>query len=413
MPILGCIADDFTGASDAASFLQKGGMKVILYNGIPSASDPVSDADAYVIALKSRTQETNQAVSDSLCALDFLLSRGVSQIYLKYCSTFDSTPQGNIGPIADAVMEKLNQPYTILCPALPVNGRTVSHGQLFVNGVPLHESSMKNHPLTPMWDSRISVLMKDQSQFPCFAISSELSDAQIFSAISELKQKYPHFYIIPDFVEPEDAKRLVRLYGALPLLTGGSGLLTELARRYEDRISSSSAAFAATDGPALLLAGSCSQATLSQIQYYQSLNWSSIKIDPQELVDQKTSAREIWKKITENPGKQVLVYTSDTKDAVRRLQENNGDLVAGLIEQTLAQLAVLAVQNGYKRIVVAGGETSGAVTKALYFHGFYIGDSIAPGVPVLIPLEAPDVRLVLKSGNFGATDFFKTALEHI
>lgn len=413
MPILGCIADDFTGASDAASFLQKGGMKVILYNGIPSESEISSEADAYVIALKSRTQETKSAVADSLRALDFLRSRGVSQIYLKYCSTFDSTPQGNIGPIADAVMEKLKQPYTILCPALPVNGRTVSHGEIFVNGIPLHKSSMKDHPLTPMWDSRISVLMKEQSHFPCFELSSELSDEQVLSTISELEKSYSHFYIVPDFVQEQDAKRLVHLYGFLPLLTGGSGLLTELARQYEGKISGSSAAFKLSDGPALILAGSCSQTTLSQIKHYQSLRKTSVKIDPQELADNKISAADIWKKVSENHPGQALIYTSDTSETVRQIQEKNGSGISELIEQTLAQIATLAVQQGYKRIVVAGGETSGAITKALNYHSFYVGDSIAPGVPVLIPLENPDVRLVLKSGNFGSKDFFEKALNII
>ena len=167
MAILGCIADDFTGASDAASFLVKGGMSVQLYNGIPENTKDLKPVQAIVIALKSRTQETSQAVSDSKNAARFLLEQSVTHLYFKYCSTFDSTPQGNIGPVCDALMEQMKTPYSLLCPSLPVNGRTVSNGILFVNGVPLDESPMKDHPLTPMWDSRITELMRPQSHYTC------------------------------------------------------------------------------------------------------------------------------------------------------------------------------------------------------------------------------------------------------
>ena len=184
MAVLGCIADDFTGASDAASFLVKGGMSVRLYNGIPDiqAQDNETgrqeeEAQAVVIALKSRTQETARAVADSLAAARFLISQGVKQIYFKYCSTFDSTPTGNIGPVADALMDFMKAHYTILCPALPVNGRTVEDGRLMVDGIPLHHSHMKNHPLTPMWDSRIDKLMEPQSRYSCRCMGArELDD---------------------------------------------------------------------------------------------------------------------------------------------------------------------------------------------------------------------------------------------
>ena len=174
MAVFGCIADDFTGASDAASFLVKGGMRVCLYNGIPD-ENLQDDAQAIVIALKSRTQPTAQAVEDSLAAARYLLAQGVQQIYFKYCSTFDSTPNGNIGPVADALMELVNAPCSILCPALPVNGRTVENGNLMVNGIPLHESHMKNHPLTPMWDCKIKNLMEPQSKYSCINVKITLA----------------------------------------------------------------------------------------------------------------------------------------------------------------------------------------------------------------------------------------------
>lgn len=235
MAVLGCIADDFTGASDAASFLVKGGMSVRLYNGIPDiqAQDNETgrqeeEAQAVVIALKSRTQETARAVADSLAAARFLISQGVKQIYFKYCSTFDSTPTGNIGPVADALMDFMKAHYTILCPALPVNGRTVEDGRLMVDGIPLHHSHMKNHPLTPMWDSRIDKLMEPQSRYSCRCMGArELDDfaAGVDSGKTGDRLSGGPFYIIPDYRSQEDGERIASMFGHLPLLTGGSGLL--------------------------------------------------------------------------------------------------------------------------------------------------------------------------------------------
>ena len=221
MAVLGCIADDFTGASDAASFLVKGGMSVQLYNGVPAQpSDAENSAQALVIALKSRTQKTDEAVADSVAAAKFLLECGVKQIYFKYCSTFDSTPDGNIGPVADALMDLTGARCTILCPALPVNGRTVENGCLMVNGVHLHHSHMKDHPLTPMWDSRIATLMAPQTKYACLEIGTEMSVPESDSPV----------YLIPDYKNPEDGQTIAQAFWQLPLLTGGSGLLEPLAR---------------------------------------------------------------------------------------------------------------------------------------------------------------------------------------
>ena len=214
MAVFGCIADDFTGASDAASFLVKGGMSVRLYNGIPERPEDGDSAQAIVIALKSRTQETAQAVDDSLRAARFLLNQGARQLYFKYCSTFDSTPKGNIGPVADALMDLMDVPCTILCPALPVNGRTVEHGHLMVNGVPLHESHMKNHPLTPMWDSSISRLMEPQSQWPCIP----MEDPSSFSLEKAAeKAGARRFYIIPDYKTTEDGRAIAAAFKSLQI----------------------------------------------------------------------------------------------------------------------------------------------------------------------------------------------------
>ncbi len=420
----GCIADDFTGASDAASFLVKGGMSVQLINGIPSGDTVVADhIDAAVIALKSRTQETSAAVSDSLEAIRWLKGNGAQQFYFKYCSTFDSTKKGNIGPVADAVMEYLKTPCTLLCPALPVNGRIVKNGELFVNGVPLHESPMKDHPLTPMWDSRIANLMEPQSRYP----SVELSGSELHMEPAELQQtlleklekaclsrkdqKPEHFYVIPDYQDDSDAQDIIRLFGDLPFLTGGSGILTGLAARICGEQGGFGIPDSAADGGAILLAGSCSKATLGQIEHYKESGGLWRKIDPEKLLSGEDSIDNIWNFIEGNGDRTVLVYSSDTPENVKKVQNLGQEKIAQLLEDTEAEIALRALKSGRKRIIVAGGETSGAVTKKLGFSSYRIGDSVAPGVPVMIPVEDESVRLILKSGNFGQPDFFEKALK--
>ena len=405
MAILGCIADDFTGASDAASFLVKGGMSVQLYNGIPENASDLKPVQAIVIALKSRTQETLQAVADSKHAAQFLLDQGITHLYFKYCSTFDSTPQGNIGPVCDALLEQMKAPYSLLCPSLPVNGRTVSNGRLFVNGTPLDESPMKDHPLTPMWDSRISELMRPQSHYSCQILPRNASWH---------KPEYTEpFYLIPDYETDEDGEKIAKTFGHLPFLSGGSGLLKPLAE-YLLSGSGTSRQIPATavPGKALLIAGSCSKMTLSQIAWYQAQNMPSLRMDPLALLNGTQTPEQIWEFIETHTDEQhaVLVYSSDTPEMVRRSQELGREKIASMLEQLSARLAEKAVEHGFIRIICAGGETSGAITKGLHFSSYEIGESIAPGVPVMIPALRPDIRLVLKSGNFGQEDFFGRAL---
>ncbi|MCI6887551.1 MAG: four-carbon acid sugar kinase family protein [Lachnospiraceae bacterium] len=411
--ILGCIADDFTGASDAASFLVKGGMQTILFNGVPQEQELAESCQAIVIALKTRTQETSSAVEDTLRAARWLKHQGARQIYIKYCSTFDSTPQGNIGPIMDAMLEEFQVPYTILCPALPVNGRIVRQGHLYVNGVPLHESPMKNHPLTPMWDSSIAGLMEPQSRYSCINITKDdylRARISIEQQIQEYGQTHRHFYIVPDYTQNDDAATIVRLFGSLPVLSGGSGILTELARQYAQTDTERAFVSTSTEGSGILLAGSCSEMTRRQIAYAQSHDVISLQIQPLALLSGEQTPDELWAFLEANRGKQILLYSSDTPDNVRKIQESGREKIAELLEQTTAALARRAVETGYTRIIVAGGETSGAVTKALGFDSYIIGESVAPGVPVMIPRSSRQVRLVLKSGNFGQEDFFIRAL---
>lgn len=413
MAFFGCIADDFTGASDAASFLAEGGLSVQLLNGVPGEAagagvkSPEEGPQAVVIALKSRTAPVGEAVDESLRAADFLLKRGVRQIYFKYCSTFDSTAEGNIGPVADALMERMGAPFSVLCPSLPVNGRTVRDGILYVNGVPLAESPMKDHPLTPMRESDLTKLMTPQSRFPSHVVTGE----ELSGGVPSVPEG--PCYLVPDYENDEDGKRIAEAFGDLPLLTGGSGLLKFLAARLKRETGGSACVPSdGTPGRAVLLAGSCSAATLAQIDRYLKDGHPGVRIDPARVLDGTQTAEEIFayvKKHTTDT-ESVLVYSSDRPEKVREIQAAGAEKVSAALEGLTAEIAVRAVKEGFRRIISAGGETSGAVTKALGYDAFWTGGSVAPGVPVMTPVNEPGVRLVLKSGNFGQEDFFSRAL---
>lgn len=433
--IWGCIADDFTGASDAASFFEKGGLQTILYSGIPSENNCGEECQAIVIALKTRTQETAAAVMETLQAARWLWQQGAKQLFIKYCSTFDSTPEGNIGPVMDALLEECQIPYTILCPALPVNGRVVRQGHLYVNGELLHESPMKNHPLTPMWDSDIARLMEPQSRFSCMKLTADqylLPKAQLQAFIDDYGETHEHFYVIPDYEQEEDAKIIVDLFADLPLLSGGSGILAELAlasresvdedeSREADVLNANRAKSSVEpkvsviteitgDRPGIILAGSCSEMTRKQITRAKEHGIEAIQIMPVKLLEGAQTLEMLWDFVEQHKGAEVLLYSSDSPEQVQKIQAAGKERVAELLEETMAALAKRAVDAGYKRIIIAGGETSGAVTRALSFDSYMIGESVAPGVPVMIPRNRMDIRLVLKSGNFGQEDFFLRAL---
>lgn len=411
--LFGCVADDFTGGSDAASFLALGGMRTILCSGIPDADFAVPDGcEGVVIALKSRTQDTQCAVRDSLAAIRWLKAHGARQFYFKYCSTFDSTPQGNIGPVTDAILQELNGQGTILCPALPANGRQVREGILYVNGVPLAESSMRNHPLTPMRQSRIADLMAPQGGYDSLEIYGEElhgDEAALRSRLAAFTQTREHYYLIPDYCNDRDAERIISLFGNMPFLTGGSGILTALARRITGR-NDAAAAFPGTKGKAILVAGSCSVATHAQTQWYQNHDGKLLRLTDAGLLNGSETPETVWAAVQRMESDAPLVYSYDTPEGLSAKRGEDGKALSALIERTLSGVAAIATQNGYTRIIAAGGETSGAVTQALGFSSFWIGESIAPGVPILIPVENQAIRLVLKSGNFGQEDFFGRAL---
>jgi uncharacterized protein YgbK (DUF1537 family) len=412
---LGCIADDFTGASDAASFLVKGGLKTVLLNGVPLQPLDVAACDAIVIALKTRSGDPHIAVGEAMKAVEWLQSVGTEHFYVKYCSTFDSTEQGNIGPVCDAVLGKLQAPYTLLCPSLPVNGRIVRDGILYVNGVPLEESPMKNHPLNPMHKSYLPDLMRPQSQYETLVLAqTELASPEVQRQLSEFSQTHEHFYVVPEYVTDDDGRHIAAQFGALAVLTGGSGLLEALAQQYAQHEAGGPVAACGTRGGALMLAGSCSAATLGQIAYFQSHGGISLKLDPAKLLDHSQTVAGIWDFVQQHHDADVLLYSSESAAYLNRIRETDLQRYANVLEETIAHLAVLALQSGgqrFTRLIVAGGETAGAVTKSLGFNAYWIGPSVAPGVPIMTPVNKTDVRIVLKSGNFGQEDFFFRALD--
>ena len=397
--LIGCIADDFTGAGDAASFLAKSGLRTILQNGVPADVQLEERCDAVVIALKTRSVSPKEASEQTLRALQWLKRAGTKQFYIKYCSTFDSTPVGNIGPAVDIAIEFLDVPYTLLCPSLPTNGRTVKAGKLYVHGVPLERSSMRNHPLNPMWDSYIPALMRGQSKYPCIVPDKSIEE--------NIGQRTGRFYLVPDYETDDQGRQIVERFGHLPLLTGGSGLLEHLSAKVGSR-SSEGDMDCGTSGRGIILCGSCSQMTSQQIEHFRSKGGACIALDPQMLFTGKKHLEDLWETVC-NSQEPILIYSTRPALLLGEKKDNSFD-AAQVVERAMAELGRRAVKTGFNRIIVAGGETSGAVMQAMRLNSFRVGPSIAPGVPVLIPVEQNEVRIVLKSGNFGQDDFFERAL---
>ncbi len=415
--ILGCVADDFTGASDAASFLAKQGIKTILFNGVPQHEEDLKGCAAVVIALKSRSVPANEAVDSTLQAFRWLEKHNTKQFYFKYCSTFDSTPKGNIGPVADSVLNHWNLKYTMLCPALPVNNRIVKDGILIVDGKPIAEGHMAHHPLNPIWESRIDLLMKPQSKYPCMVIDDELlqqSKEDILSKVIEFGKDKEHFYIIPDYKNEDDGKKIAEVFGDIKFFTGGSGILAHLADNIKEQYNCESGLSysSATKGKGIALSGSCSKATCKQCNIYAE-NHTTRALYPSDLLSGKVTVDSLSKFVKLHSDEEVLLYSAGATDSNSRIyaSKEEENKASAILEKTMAAVAKRAYEDGYTRIIVAGGETSGAVMLTLGFDAFIIGESIDPGVPIMIPLRNTKIRLALKSGNFGADDFFAKAFK--
>jgi uncharacterized protein YgbK (DUF1537 family) len=407
--LLGCIADDFTGASDLANTLTRAGMRTVQAIGVPDGESAI-DADAVVVALKSRSIEPQQAVAQSLAAFDWLRARGAEQFLFKICSTFDSTARGNIGPVAEALRARLAAGCVAVCPAFPANGRTVYRGHLFVGDRLLNESGMERHPLTPMTDANLVRVLQAQCRARVALIGHEVvragSDA-IAARLAELTREGAGFAIV-DAIGDADLFALGAALADAELAVGGSGIALGLPENFRRRgaLRPQARGFAPARGRAVVLAGSCSIATRAQVAAYAG---PRLQADLQRLVGEPTYVDEVARWCLAQAGT-PLVATTATPDEVAAATAAHGPAVAGAIEQFFGRLAAALFARGARRFVVAGGETSGAVVAALGTKLLAVGDEIDPGVPVLCAAEPAPLALALKSGNFGAVDFFARAL---
>jgi uncharacterized protein YgbK (DUF1537 family) len=421
--LLGCIADDFTGATDLANMLVRGGMRTVQCLGVPEQAEIPLDADAVVVALKSRSIPARDAIELSLRALRALQAAGIRRFLFKYCSTFDSTDRGNIGPVAESLMEALGVEQTVFCPALPENGRTIYMGHLFVNGRLLNESGMQHHPLNPMTDADLARVLQRQSSRRTGLLTFDdvtRGPQAITERIAAFKEAGIAL-VVADAVNEQHLRDLGRAVANMPLITGGSGIAIGLPDAYRQagllQRQSSAAELPRVAGRAVVLSGSCSAATQRQVRAFLQRS-PGYAIDVRAAVTGQPVARSAieWaaeqhrtKKLADDP---VMIYSTAAPDDVAALQHEFGrEKVAKAVEQTLADVARGLVELGVRRFVVAGGETAGAIVEALGVRALRIGLQIDPGVPWTESLGQPPLALALKSGNFGSDDFFHKALE--
>ena len=416
--LLGCIADDFTGATDLANNLVRAGMRVVQTIGV-SNTPLTAEVDAVVVALKSRTIAPQDAVDKSLQALQWLQAQGAQQIYFKYCSTFDSTAQGNIGPVTEALMQALQTDFTIATPAFPDNGRTVFKGYLFVGDVLLNESGMQHHPLTPMHDANLVRVMQAQCKSKVGLLSHKTiaqGTASIQQDITHLKQQGVRIAIV-DAVSNDDLMRLGPALKGMLLVTAGSGVAIGLPQNFGLSPTPQASQLPHAVGLQAVVSGSCSQATNRQVAHFKASGRPTFLIAPlhikgswQDLVQEALT----WAKghLASGP---VLVYSTATPESVQAVQSHMGVEAAGhQVEQALAAIARGLVQLGVRQLLVAGGETSGACVQALAIEQLQIGPQIDPGVPWChAHTTMGSVHITLKSGNFGTDDFFTKAFSFL
>ncbi len=427
---LGCIADDFTGATDLANNLVRAGMRVVQTIGVPAApwGEPFSgNVDAVVVALKSRTIAPADAVRQSLEALAWLKAAGAAQIYFKYCSTFDSTAQGNIGPVMEALMDALDTDFTIATPAFPDNNRTVFKGYLFAGDGLLNESGMQNHPLTPMVDANLVRVLQAQCGREVGLIDYRtvaLGTEAITERIAQLKTRGVGIAIV-DAISNDDLIRLGPALKSLPLVTAGSGVAIGLPQNFGIAPTSQSSQLPAARGWQAVVSGSCSLATNRQVQAFIAAKRPAWALDPLNIARQEAAGVNVVAEVLAwaaplLPQGPVLVYATADAQSVKAVQVQLGvDEAGALVERTLAAIAGALVASGVGQLIVAGGETSGACVQALGITQLQIGPQIDPGVPWCHAHSAAagqgiqGVHLALKSGNFGGDDFFTKAFTQL
>ena len=416
---LGCIADDFTGATDLASMLARSGVNVSLRIGVP-LSTPENTAEIEVIALKTRSISASKAIEESLSALKWLNEAGAKKYFFKYCSTFDSTAEGNIGPVSEALMNELKVDQTIYCPAFPENGRSIYMGNLFVGQKLLSESSMKDHPLTPMNDSNLMRLLSAQ-------VSRRVGLADriiVNSGVNSLKEKLislkendvPH--VIVDAVADTDLDTIASACQDMDFITGGSALAMPLAEFYKasGKISANDNSFMnkKLNTGSIILSGSCSEMTIIQVKNFIQRGAAAFQLDPIDLAENGIKKVLDWLS-SQDFTKNIIIYATSDPDTVKKVQAELGvDMAGKIVEQGLSECAIAARELGVKNFIIAGGETSGAITKALNVRQLDIGIEIAPGVPWTFSGKRNNqIALSLKSGNFGSEEFFTEALSKL
>ena len=433
--LLGCIADDFTGATDLANMLVRGGMRTVQTVGIPGQGDTI-DADAVVVSLKSRTTPAASAVAESLAACRWLKAAGARQVFFKYCSTFDSTDRGNIGPVADALMRELGADFSIACPAFPENGRSVYRGYLFVGDVLLSESGMEKHPLTPMTDPNlVRVLQRQTARKVGLARYSTVAmgAAALRARFDEMQVAGSEIAIV-DALSDDDLYVIGEACADLALVTGGSGVAIGLPRNFAARgllrEAGNAAALPRIEGPAVVVSGSCSKANNAQVAHWRASR-PALRIDPFALAEGKPVVAHAvaWarERVAREP---VLIYATSAPEEVAAVQRALGaDEAGALVEQAIAEITRALVADGVRKLIAAGGETSGAVVQALGVTRLRVGPQIDPGVPWMVteaasrgapgagggggagePRRDTPLAIALKSGNFGSEDFFAKAL---
>jgi uncharacterized protein YgbK (DUF1537 family) len=407
---LGAVADDLTGATDLALTLARGGMRVRQVVGVPDPATPLNDADAVVVALKSRTIPAPEAVALSRAAGQALLAAGAEQLFFKYCSTFDSTDEGNIGPVTEALLDLLGEPRTLACPAFPTNGRTVFKGHLFVGDQLLSDSPMKDHPLTPMRDANLVRVLAKQTQLPVSLL--DLARVRVGETGLRGALEATDGVAILDAIDDSDLRTIGAAARAMRLITGGSGVALGLPANFGFSPKPPSATVPAPSGRQAILAGSCSTATRRQVAAALAGGYRGLQLDPVAIAEGRQTVAEALAFATAE-GTTPLIYASAPPEVVAESQRALGrDRAGAVVEDFLRELAPQLLDAGFGRLIVAGGETSGAVIEGLGIRALEVGAEIDPGVPWMHGvIDGRPVALALKSGNFGRDDMFLRAWE--
>ncbi len=407
--LLGCIGDDFTGSSDLANTLAKEGMKVVQYSGVPHGI-AAPDVDAGVVALKSRSNDPSEAVKQSLDAVKWLQDQGCEQYFFKYCSTFDSTKEGNIGPVADALADFLGADKVIFCPAFPGAGRSLYQGHLFVNDMLLNECGMQNHPITPMTDPDIRRWLQYQTKNNVGHVSALQVSAGVEAILQSMEEetRNGNRFLVVDALQDRDLCKIGTAAKELKLITGGSGVAMGLPQNFRDKgkISDSNSQWKGQSGKCVILSGSCSIATRAQLKFHAK-DHPAREVTAAEVINNEVDLTHYLDWAMNADGSPVI-YSSAEPELVKQVQEEYGkEASAAAFEKFFADMAVALVEQGVERLITAGGETSGAVVEGLSLGRLEIGPEIDPGVPALRASE--QLVVALKSGNFGSEDFFAKA----